>query len=287
MVQQLIMTRGLPASGKTTFALAAVEKSNGQLKRINKDSLRSMVDGGAWSKAREKLIVKMRNVLVEEALANGYSVIVDDTNLSDNHAVNLQRIANNFGAMFVLKDFTHVSLEECLKRDQKRSNYVGEAVIKRMWKESLAPKPLPRSYDPQKLDCIIVDIDGTLADMNGRNPYDASTCENDLPRHHVIELIRCIRLARVLYTVVVSGREDTYREQTERWLTQYLGNYNFLFMRPGGDGRADTIIKQEIFEREIEPNYNVKWVIDDRPTVIRMWKSLGLPVLDVGHGVEF
>jgi hypothetical protein len=60
-----------------------------------------------------------------------------------------------------------------------------------------------------------------------------------------------------------------------------------LFMRPAGDMRKDCIVKQEIYEREIKGKFNCTAWFDDRPQVIRMLRSLGLPVFDVGDGVEF
>jgi hypothetical protein len=59
-------------------------------------------------------------------------------------------------------------------------------------------------------------------------------------------------------------------------------------MRQAGDMRKDSIIKSEIFWENVAPNYDVKMVIDDRPQVTRMWRSIGLNVLQVGNPyVEF
>ena len=50
--QQLIITKGLPASGKSTWARQKVKESNGTLKRINKDDIRAMVEDSKWSPER-------------------------------------------------------------------------------------------------------------------------------------------------------------------------------------------------------------------------------------------
>ena len=61
-----------------------------------------------------------------------------------------------------------------------------------------------------------------------------------------------------------------------------------LFMRAPGDMRKDTIVKEEIFWRDIADNFNVQFVVDDRPSVCRMWRELGLKVLQVGNPhIEF
>jgi len=283
------MTRGLPGSGKSTWALEEVDKAKGSLKRVNKDSLRQMIDNGRWSKGNEKFVVAGRNTLVNAALLAGHSVVVDDTNFGAVHEDALRAIAQKNNAEFSIKDFTHVSLDECLKRDAKRTGtaQVGPDVIKRMWKDHLYVAPVSPIYDAEKWDCVVVDLDGTVADISHRSPYDASNCFNDTPRAHVIDLIHAIRFARTVMIIFVSGREDKYRDETERWLNKHLNVSRRLFMRATDDMRKDSIIKEEIYRAEIEPHFNVRWVIDDRPSVIRMWRGLGLPVLDVGEGIEF
>lgn len=133
---------------------------------------------------------------------------------------------------------------------------------------------------------IVVDLDGTLANLNGRLPYgDAQKdCENDLLRQEVLDQVKQFTLMKRL---IVSGRFDTYKEQTERWLKKHNIHYDGLFMREANDTRGDQIIKREIYEQHIEPFYKVVRVFDDRPKVIRMWRELGLDVVDVGNGVEF
>ena len=62
--QKIILTRGLPASGKSTWSKEQVAKSNGKIKRVNKDDLREMVDAGIWSKDNEQNIIDVRDAMV-------------------------------------------------------------------------------------------------------------------------------------------------------------------------------------------------------------------------------
>lgn len=140
-----------------------------------------------------------------------------------------------------------------------------------------------------KQPALICDLDGTLALLNGRDPYDASTCENDLvslPVKAILDQftpICCPDGADAAPTVLlVSGRFDTYRQQTKNWLTKNRIVHAELFMRKAGDYRKDTIIKREVYEQHIEPYYDVLFAIDDRPQVCRMWRNeLNLFVLQV------
>jgi hypothetical protein len=130
-------------------------------------------------------------------------------------------------------------------------------------------------------DAIICDLDGTLALLYGRNPYDASTCADDVPNKPVALVLEALKGTH--HVLLVSGREDKYREQTvEFWRKHFHWDFRGLFMRPTGNTRNDASIKREIFEKEIRGKYNVAFVLDDRPQVVRMWRyDLGLTVMQL------
>lgn len=54
-------------------------------------------------------------------------------------------------------------------------------------------------------------------------------------------------------------------------------------MRTNNDNRSDEIVKRELYEKNIKNKYNVRFVVDDRPKVVRMWRSLSLFVFDVNQ----
>ena len=141
-----------------------------------------------------------------------------------------------------------------------------------------------RPYIPDEAlpAAVICDLDGTLALLNGRNPYDASTCEQDVLNPVVAGIIRSLPDETRL--VLVSGREERHRAQTERWLAAHGVAYDSLHMRETGDRRKDAVVKEEIFEERIRPNYHVRFVLDDRDQVVAMWRRLGLTCLQVAEG---
>lgn len=280
-MKTLYMTVGLPASGKTTWAKAKMAEHPGAYKRINKDDLRAMIDGGKWSRDNEKFVVSVRDAIVMQALASGKHAIVDDTNLAPKHQERLRQLAREAGAAFEVVDFTAVSLDDCLARDRKRPNYVGEKVIRDMWKQFLAPAVPVIATDPALPACVIVDIDGTIALMAGRGPFDWHSVHTDLPNEAVCSLVRGIA-EKVIF---VSGRDSSCRTSTEKWLFDHgLIDGADVHMRPEGDQRDDRIVKEEIYRREIEGKYNVRYVVDDRNKVVRLWRSLGLTCLQVAEG---
>ncbi|MGB7485795.1 MAG: AAA family ATPase, partial [Phormidesmis sp.] len=68
-MKRVIMTVGLPASGKSTWAKALITKEAGRWVRVNKDLLREMCHNSLHSKSNEKFIVRLRNLIILEAIA--------------------------------------------------------------------------------------------------------------------------------------------------------------------------------------------------------------------------
>src|SRR5215213_5178256 len=84
---------------------------------------------------------------------------------------------------------------------------------------------------------------------------------------------------------LVSGREDRWRPETERWLERHGITAEGLFMRRAGDRRKDSVVKREIYERHIAGHYTVRVVFDDRDQVVRLWRDdLDLPCFQVAWG---
>lgn len=277
---KLLMLKGLPASSKSTFAKELVDKGNGSWKRVNKDELRLLIDNGKHSRAKESFILQMRDLIVQQSLEQGFNIVVDDTNLADKHENQLQFIAKKCGAEFEVK-FFDVPLHTCIERDSKRANPVGKEVIYKMYRQYLQPKP--NWEETEKVQAFCFDLDGNLSDMGDRNPFDASTCENDsliLPVAVVLQ-----KLSKSYTIILCSSREEKYREQTLKWLSKHNLPFVELYMRKSGDNRKDSIIKKEIYEESILPFYTVMGVFDDRLQVCQMLRDeLGLMVFQTDWG---
>jgi predicted kinase len=282
MTLKVYVYQGLPASGKSSAACKLIDKNPGEYKRVNKDLLRKMLDNSHYTKDNEKFVLHLQDMIILEALKEGKHVIVDNTNLLPAHIERIKQLVKGLAEVWVDDSFLQVPVEECIKRDLQRLDSVGKDVIMQMYNKYLKKEPTPVKYVEGLPDAVIFDLDGTLSLLNGRNPYDASTCEQDLPNPQVVELYH---LYKDKYKVILcSGREDKYREQTEKWLVNHNIKYAHLYMRKTDDFRKDNIIKTEIYEEHIALNYNVKVVIDDRRSVVKAWRELGLTVFQVAEG---
>jgi T4 RnlA family RNA ligase len=276
-ILKLIITKGLPASGKTTWAKEYIQKYP-ETANLCKDDLRLQLSGTG---KREKRIVKVRDLLTEYYFEQGYSVIWSDTNLNPVHLKRATELAEKYEAKLVIQDFTYVPLAECIKRDLLRPNSVGQEAIEQMYYEYLAqPEPAP-TIDPDLPDCYLVDIDGTLAINNTRNPFEWHRVDEDDLNLAVARLVE--KLGRDTKIIVLSGRSSVCRDLTIAWLKKHKIEHQDLFMRSADDSRADDILKSELYYLHVRGRYNVLGVIDDRPKVCRMWRNLGLNVFQVGN----
>jgi len=293
-MQEIIFLKGLPASGKTTWAINFC-KSNPNYRRINKDDIREEFyreNGGPieWSKKFENEVLSEQRNRGNELLANGFSIIVDDTNFAQKHEQYWTEISKNLGVSFNMMQFT-TSIEECIRRDKEREKSVGEGVILDMYNRHIKGKKIIndtryiKEQDEELPSCIICDIDGTLALINGRNPYDDQAVINDKLNNYVSLILSRYKIMNI-EVIYLSGRSEKARPGTTQWLkNNNLWDYNQkLYMRSNGDFRKDEIVKKELYEQYIQDKYFVEFVLDDRDSVVKMWRDLGLLCLQVYYG---
>lgn len=131
MKQKLIILKGLPASGKTTFAKKYV-LDNPLTIRVNRDDIRSMLTPNfKHGSSMEGLVTLTEDLLIKEGLSNGYSVIVDATNLRG-HERFIELMPRESNIELSVEHFV-IDLEEAIKRDNNRENKCGKEVIERMY----------------------------------------------------------------------------------------------------------------------------------------------------------
>lgn len=300
MTLTVLVLQGLPASGKSTFAKGLVASDPDNWVRVNKDDIRERLLPNGWSKQKERdVVIPERDRLVANALVDGKNVIVDDTNFEQKHIKRMYELARPFDARVQVKEFP-IDVEEAVARDARRRCPVGEAVIRDMARRFLGAVWDLEPYREQAgLGwAIICDLDGTTSlfctsrdcgcGLNHRSPYDASSADRDVPNTEILELLQTYHLLRQTEVIFMSGREDLYRAQTEKFLAEHYGNggqFSYqLHMRKAGDQRKDAVVKSELFDAHVRNKYNVRFVLDDRNQVVQLWRSLGLTCLQVADG---
>ena len=299
---KLLILVGAPGSGKSTFARYFLRTEDNWV-RVNRDDFRLMQFGDTlMSPFYEERITKMVEASVITLLKNHTNVIIDATNSSLRTLEDMVHTYTEY-ADISFKVFD-LSVEELVKRCDKRYEQTGKFIPKsaiekhvtqlQYTKEKFDFKPIPRTVKEATLTytaqdstlpkAVICDLDGTLSLLNGRDPYDASSADEALLNVPVARVLQMAK-AQGYKVILLSGREQLYREPTEHFLSKHQIAYDLLLMRTTNDYRKDNIIKKELFQQEIVGKYFIEFLLDDRNQVVDMWrKDLQLPCFQVNYG---
>ncbi|WOF01366.1 3'-phosphatase, 5'-polynucleotide kinase [Enterobacter phage vB_Ent31] len=293
-MKKIILTRGAPGCGKSTWANEYVAKNPGWY-ILSRDDFREKLFGldarnaYKYSKHKERAVTAAQISAAVSLLDLEHTkgVIVCDTNLNPK---TVEKWELRFKGLYEMsfQDF-HVPWTELVKRNQYRGD---KAVPIDVLRHFYTLMEVEKVYVPDlsKPKAIIFDVDGTLAKMVDRSPYDLEKCDTDVINPMVVELARSYY--RDGYAIiVVSGRESgtkddeiKYKMMTRKWLTDNFIPFTEHFQREQGDSRKDDIVKEEIFWRDIAPHYNIKLAVDDRAQVVEMWRRIGVECWQVNHG---
>lgn len=294
-MNKLIICRGIQGSGKSTFAKQWAEEDPTHRIRFNWDDMRNMM-GKYWVPERENTgIMKiLRASFLEDMMLKGWDIVVDNMNLNPKDwefYEDLIKAHNEKGGtqyeIEYMDFFTPV--EECIRRDAMRPNPIGEAVIRATWKRYrhfIVCKEIEnkfynmRTYDANKRDCIIADMDSTLCvNLTGRPFYTDDWKEKliyDTPLTGPISILRAQKMTGTCDILIVTGRKDEGREQTEEWLKTYNVPYDRLFMRGQNDYTKGDVFKENILNNIILPKYNVLFALEDDNKCVQMYRRNGL-----------
>jgi predicted kinase len=307
---KLILTRGLPASGKTTFAKELIAKDH-SYKAVCRDEIRNMLSN-RFDVIDEELVNVIQDNIIKTTLASGFNVIVHNTHLLNRTLNKLHKIAENIGDIMVIEEVFNTPLNECLRRNALRtgSALVPELVMRSMAKSAGFDKGhtfirketfygkktvIPVIQNKSHPKAIICDLDGTAALMNGRNPYDAKNSDKDLPN---IPVVKCVMaMHKKGYKIIfMSGRADEFRDPTIQFINKHFAQIDEtitginkvipyeLFMRKTGDQRKDAVVKRELFDTNITGKYYIEFCLDDRDQVVENWRAMGLTCFQVAPG---
>lgn len=300
---KLILVQGISGSGKTTWAKQWVEEDPIHRVRLNYDDIRCML-GKYWVPEREPLMKKIFDTALDDAMFAGYNIVVDNmSNLNPAHVQEYQSLVYNHNLEYKDNQYEiefiliNTPVEVCIERDSKRDIPIGEKVIRQQWRKYrnyIIQQSVKEMLDNQiqqdsKLpNCIIVDMDATLCfNTSGRPFYGPGTAEkiiNDVPNTSVVDLARAYCRQYGCDLIVITGRDDSCREPTLEWLGKYGLYPKLLLMRSEGDHSKGDECKKKLYEEHIKGKYNVDLVFEDSSKVVKMYRDLGLTVLQPNEG---
>ena len=132
-MSKLIITRGLPASGKSTWAKQWVLEDPEHRVRINQDDIRLML-GKYWVPSREKLVQEIQFDAILKALSRGFDIVIDNTNLNKKVLDEFDRLIKTYKDYEIeYKDFFDTPLSVCIERDKARDLQVTEKIIRNFY----------------------------------------------------------------------------------------------------------------------------------------------------------
>jgi predicted kinase len=297
----LYLARGLPASGKSTWARALVaSRRPGSILRVNRDDLRRSMADPAYSApvdAVERRISAAEWQLVRSTLLAGVDVVVDATNLRAAVARRWLALAEACGAGWHVEDVV-VDLGECIRRDAARPapERVGEETLRDLHARFLDPvtgRPAPLAPPPRLSSAggapyrpvpgtpraVLVVVEGVLSRREAPDPDHPE----DLPVPAAVDLLAAL-VGAGHRVVALSTRPEEDRVALASWLARRLPvPVDALLLRPPGGRRGEEAVALGLFDAHVRDRYTVVAVVEGRPWRAARWQGLGLTVVGLAE----
>lgn len=296
---EIVVLIGVRGSGKTTWAMEQFKERPDKVRILNMENIIKANFGYNDGNIKDfkrllnhnrllKEAYKIRDLMIDDALAKDYTVIIDDVNLTKSeidyfHMWNVETYIKTF----------NISIEEAISRDIKSGGKVGPVTLgtqieffKRLFiatkEELLKLEPVGLLNEPKKDKVFLFDIDGTLAHKCDRDIYDLAKVQGDHLDEPVYNML--LAVANAGYTIIIcTGRDEKCKAVTDKWLMYNGVPYHEIMYRKHRDARPDWIVKEEMW-RNIAARFEIMGLIDDRLQVVRRARALGLKVFSVDHG---
>ena len=137
---KIILCRGIQGSGKTTWAKQYCKEHPNTI-RVNRDDIRQMFSQ-KWSKELEQIVIDTELRAIDNALYEEMDVVVDDVSNLNKYTVDkIWDIVRKYQQMRSISDYgiiyqdLFIPLEDCIERDSKRPNPIGEEVIRKTYEK--------------------------------------------------------------------------------------------------------------------------------------------------------
>lgn len=291
-MKKLYLMVGPPGSGKSTYS-------------------RHLVSSGAIY-VNQDLQGKDHINLFNVAVANDMDIVVDRMGFSKgqrNRYLDPAKARGYETEIIVIHQPYKVCYERCVARKDHatiKDSSTASAALNTFFTKyervtddeaNVIKRVFPEGDKPS---AVICDLDGTLCDVSHRRHFVRRPegvkkdwqgffkgMVDDKPNKWCGDLLHAMHKAGQ-QIVFCSGRPDNWRKETTEWLQKY-GFFNFghdfyLYMRPRGDSRDDTIIKEIILDFELLTRFTPYFMIDDRKRVVDMWRSRGYTCLACADG---
>ena len=272
--QEVVIVRGLPASGKTTYAMKLMESSPGRWTRISRADMNKSLRFSSVSEI--KVLNKLRNKLIESLVSLGKDVIIDDVNLQQTQLNELKRlIVSSAKVPVIIHEVPfNTPVSECISRSPEKKNNImklSEGLNRELKETSMLYEPSVNNK------AVIVDIDGTILEQTD----DVFAFDDDFvvtPKQTMCDLVSSLYESghKILF---LTARNEAGRDLAHSHIKHCIpsiGDDYELHMRDDSDDRSSSDLKSDIFCNNIRPRYNVVMFIDDLEENITAFRQLGI-----------
>ena len=300
----VLVLKGAPCSGKSFYVeTEAKHDENLQpLRVVNRDTLREILFAGkyVYTPENEKKVVDREKELILMSLNEGENVIIDDTNLAqktldmwEDFVKEFNETHDDIHATIRYKEF-YVSYETAITRSKARRAagglYIPQNEMLKFYKryypeqlkEELMDKRVIKEPNTELPQCVICDLDATLALHQGRGPFEWDQIPTDVVEPRLKLLLNNLQScgAKLIF---VTGRPEKAREATIDWLLVNDFHDFILLMRDDDDYSHGDDYKEGIYHAHIENQYNVLCVFEDSNKCVNRWRELGLLTCQVAN----
>jgi hypothetical protein len=284
--QEIRLFRGLPSADKFFKSSEWVAEDQGWRMRTSRQDLALQLFGKYLEdldRHETETVETIQHAMVTSALKANLSVAIDDDNLRLKTVREWQSKAEKNKILLEVVDVETEVVTEVQRDLYDRFFVKGKFPTIPPFEVQEEERGTWTKYEPnEELEkAYIFDIDGTLAKMLGRSPFDWARVGEDSPIWDVIRVAQA--LVKTGYKIIfMSGRDEVCFDESWEWLLKHELFGEALFMRPANSYIPDDVVKHDLFYKHVAPNYNVVGVFDDRLKVCRMWEEIGLTLFRVG-----
>jgi hypothetical protein len=139
---------------------------------------------------------------------------------------------------------------------------------------------------------IITDLDGTIADHEHRVHLAQARAWEEYhffahkdPVHEGVVSLLNLFWHHDYEIVIITGRPEKWRGETEKWLARNNVSFDKLHMRSNLCFEPDEVMKEQIYQE----NYlgrDVLFALDDQHHIVRMWSNRGIDCWQVRKGMD-
>lgn len=284
---KIILLKWLPASGKSEFCRKFLKENKGAV-RVNKDTIREMLHFSKRSREREQVVISVRDSIIRWLVREKTPyILVDDTNFSKDHEETISTIAMDNWYEFEVV-FLNTWPKTCLLRNSRRAKKVPDVAINTMhkralekWYEFVEEETETYTEDQSLPSAVLVDVDGTLAKMHNRSPYERDKVWEDLLKVNTHRVVRLLKESG-WDVVVFTWRDWSCRKETIERLDKYKVPYDHFDMRQEWDQRPDWVVKKEMLDK-VKWKYRIQLAIDDRTQMVDFYRRIWIECRQVDH----